>query len=249
VRVVTNGPPDEHWFNPLAAFVGDAYLRNAFTKGTVQEVDFLVEALALEPGNRVLDAGCGPGRHAIELARRGIEVTGIDVSHEFLELARAAAAANDLPATFRQQDVRTFDDASEYDAVICLCQGGFGLLGGAADEDVIARLARALKPSGRLALTAFSSYFVVRHLEPTETFDAARGVNHETATVRDSAGNERDFELWTTCFTPRELRLLAERAGLVVDAIYGVRPGAYGRADPSLDAPEHLLLARASQDL
>jgi SAM-dependent methyltransferase len=244
---MAHGPPDEHWFNPLAAFVGDAYLRNAFTKGTVQEVDFLVDALALKPHDRVLDAGCGPGRHALELARRGVEVTGIDVSPEFLDLARAQAG--DLPATFRQQDIRVLDEEHEYDAVICLCQGGFGLLGGVDDEDVIARLARALKPNGRLALTAFSSYFVVRHLEPTETFDAASGVNHETATVRDSAGNERDFDLWTTCFTPRELRLLAERAGLVVDGIYGVRPGAYGRAQPSLDAPEHLLLARAPQDL
>lgn len=244
---VNDGPPDEHWFNPLAAFVGDAYLRNAFTKGTVQEVDFLVDALALNQGDRVLDAGCGPGRHAIELARRGIEVVGIDVSPEFLAIARASAT--ELPAMFEQRDVRTLDQQREYDAVICLCQGGFGLLGGRADEDVIARFARALKPNGRLALTAFSSYFVVRHLEPTETFDPATGVNHETATVRDSAGNERAFDLWTTCFTPRELRLLAERAGLVVDAVYGVRPGGYSRTAPSLDAPEHLLLAHVAEDL
>lgn len=244
---MTEGPPDEHWFNPLAAFVGDAYLRNAFTKGTAQEVDFLVDALSLTAGDRVLDAGCGPGRHAIELARRGIEVTGIDVSPEFLAIARAAAT--DLPATFEQRDVRTVDDELTFDAVICLCQGGFGLLGGRADEDVIPRFARALKPNGRLALTAFSSYFVVRHLEPTETFDPATGVNHETATVRDSSGNERPFDLWTTCFTPRELRLLAERAGLTVDGVYGVSPGAYRRDEPSLDAPEHLLLAHAPHAL
>ncbi len=244
---MTDGPPDEHWFNPLAAFVGDAYLRNAFTKGTVQEVDFLVDALSLTAGDRVLDAGCGPGRHAIELARRGIEVTGIDVSPEFLAIARAAAT--DLPATFEQRDVRTVDDELTFDAVICLCQGGFGLLAGRADEDVISRFARALKPNGRLALTAFSSYFVVRHLEPTETFDPATGVNHETATVRDSSGNERPFDLWTTCFTPRELRLLAERAGLTVDGVYGVSPGAYRRDEPSLDAPEHLLLAHAPHAL
>src|SRR5262249_30505555 len=162
------------------------YLRNAFTKGTVQEVDFLVDALALGKGDRVLDAGCGPGRHAIELARRGIHVTGIDVSPEFLEIARAAAT--ELPATFEERDIRTVDNQHEFDAVICLCQGGFGLLGGADDEDVVVRLARALKPNGRLALTAFSSYFVVRHLEPTESFDAATGVNHETATVRDPSG-------------------------------------------------------------
>jgi SAM-dependent methyltransferase len=247
--------PEGHWFNEIAAFMGPTYWAPdtgrvmAFTKGTVQEVDFLVDALALKPGDRLLDAGCGPGRHAIELARRGIEVTGIDVSPEFLELARAAAAVNDLPATFRQQDVRTLEGAAQYDAVVCLCQGGFGLLGGRADEDVIARFARALKPNGRLALTAFSSYFVVRHLEPAETFDATTGVNHETATVRDSDGHERAFDLWTTCFTPRELRLLADRAGFVVDAIYGVQPGVYSRQPPSIDAPEHLLLAHLAPDL
>jgi SAM-dependent methyltransferase len=245
---VTDGPPvpETPWFNELAAFVGPAYLRNAFTKGTTQEVDFLVEVLALEPGMRVLDAGCGPGRHAHELARRGMHVVGIDLSPDFIALA------HDEPTTgaeFRVQDIRTLDDQRQYDAVICLCQGGFGLLGGGDDEhDVVARLARALQPNGRLALSAFSSYFVVRHLEPGETFDADRGVNHEQAVVRDEAGREQLFDLWTTCFTPRELRLLAERAGLHVDAVYGVTPGRYERAAPSLDVPEHLLLARRPGD-
>jgi hypothetical protein len=96
-------------------------------------------------------------------------------------------------------------------------------------------------------LSAFSSYFVVRHLEPEEHFDADAGVNHERATVRGHEGAERPFDLWTTCYTPRELRLLASGAGLVVDGLYGVHPGRYARTAPSVDAPEHLLLAhRAS---
>jgi SAM-dependent methyltransferase len=234
--------PDGPWFNPIAEFLGPAYLRNAFTKGTAQEVAFLVDALALEPGMRVLDAGCGPGRHAIALAQRGIEVLGIDLSPDFVALAQAAA--NDLPATFRVQDVRALDDESAFDAVICLCQGGFGLLGGGDDElGVIAKFARALKPNGSLALTAFSAYFVVRHLEPGERFDADAGVNHERATVRGPDGREQPFDLWTTCYTPRELRLLAESAGLAVDGVFGVHPGRYAREAPSVDAPEHLLLA------
>jgi SAM-dependent methyltransferase len=239
----------EAWFNPLAAFLGPAYLRNAFTMGTEQEVAFLVDALALEPGMRVLDVGCGPGRHSLALARRGIDVTGIDLSPDFIELTRTAAHDEHLGATFEILDVRELAYDAQFDALICLCQGGFGLLGGADDETVFARFTRALQPGGRLACSAFSSYFVVRHLEAQDTFDPATGVNHEHAALRDEAGNERSFDLWTTCFTARELRLLAERAGLDVDAIHGVSPGRYARTAVTFAAHELLLLAHRRDPL
>jgi SAM-dependent methyltransferase len=240
--------PGGNWFNEIAAFMGKAYWApdtgrvQAFTKGTEQEVDFLVDALALAPGARVLDAGCGPGRHSLELARRGINVVGVDASPDFIALARNAAA--DLPVEFYEGDIRALAYENEFDAVICICQGGFGLLGGDdAELDVVSSLANALKRGGRLALSAFSSYFAVRHLEPGESFDADRGVNHEVATVRNDHGTEREFDLWTTCYTPRELRLIATRSGLTLDGVYGVHPGRYARTPPSLDAPEHLLVA------
>jgi SAM-dependent methyltransferase len=231
--------PEVGWFNPLAEFLGPAYLRNAFTYGTEQEVDFLVDALQLAPGDRVLDVGCGPGRHAKAFVARGLDVVGVDLSPDFLALARAAVP----DATFVEADVRALDFDEEFDALVCLCQGGFGLLGGDDDEHVFARFARALKPTGRLACTAFSSYFAVRHLEDGDTFDPATGVNHERATLRDPDGNEREFDLWTTCFTARELRLLAERANLVVDGVHGVMPGSYGRTPITFGAAELLLLA------
>ena len=171
--------PEPGWFDAVARFLGPAYLRNTFTKGTEQEVEFLVEALALEPGMRVLDVGCGPGRHALALARRGIEVVGVDHSPEFVLLAREAAAAETLPAEFREVDVRDLGYDAEFDATICLCQGGFGLLGGRDEPEVFARIAASLRPGGRLALTAFSVAFAVRFLEEGETFDPATGVLHE----------------------------------------------------------------------
>ena len=67
-------PEHTHWFEPLADYLGAAYLRYSFTYGTEQEVDFLLDALGLGPGMRVLDVGCGPGRHAHALARRGVQV-------------------------------------------------------------------------------------------------------------------------------------------------------------------------------
>ncbi|HET9610263.1 MAG TPA: methyltransferase domain-containing protein, partial [Acidimicrobiales bacterium] len=80
-------PGPDHWFEPLADHMGDAYLRYSFTKGTAQEVAFLVDVLQLAPGMRVLDVGCGPGRHARALAGRGIEVVGVDISQRFVDLA------------------------------------------------------------------------------------------------------------------------------------------------------------------
>jgi SAM-dependent methyltransferase len=69
------------------------YLQNCFTKNTVAEVDFLIDALGLSAGASVLDVGCGTGRHAIELARRGYRVTGVDISAGMLEQAKKEAQA------------------------------------------------------------------------------------------------------------------------------------------------------------
>lgn len=235
------------FFDELAEFLGPAYLRNAFTKGTDQEVGFLVEALDLAPGTRVLDIGCGPGRHSLALARRGIECVGIDRSEHFVALAREAAAAEGLPARFEVLDVRDLAYDAEFDAAICLCQGGFGLLGGAESVALLTRFNRALAAHGRLALSAFHAYFALRFLEHGDTFDAATGVNHEVAPLRDADGRVRDFDLWTTCFTNRELRLLAGAAGFAVDEVCGVTPGDYARRPPALDRPELLVIARVAR--
>lgn len=240
---------EQHWFEPLADHLGEAYLRYSFTKGTRQEVDALVELLALSPGDRVLDVGCGPGRHAHELAGRRIEVVGLDVSERFVDIARRGAPDE---ATFLVGDARamTFDD--EFDAVYSLCQGAFGLLGGpagdpddpeAGDLAVLRGMARAVRPGGRVAVSAFNAYFQVRHLEEG-SFDPSTGTFHELTEIRDPDGRVAEVEAWTTCFTPRELRLLARLAGLEPLAVHGVTPGRYGAAPPSIDLEEHLLVAR-----
>jgi SAM-dependent methyltransferase len=235
----------DHWFEELADHLGSAYLRYSFTKGTAQEVAFLVEVLRLSAGDRLLDVGCGPGRHAHALAERGIEVHGVDISERFVALAR-----EDAPpcATFERLDARALPFDAEFDAVISLCQGAFGLAAGAGetaldpDAAVLDGMARALRPGGRLAVSAFSSYFSVRHQTDAD-FDAVRGVAHERTSIKDEAGRDAEVDLWTTCFTPRELRLLAARAGLVADHLWGVDPGSYGRREPDLDHPELLLVA------
>lgn len=230
-----------HWFEPVADHLGEAYLRYSFTKGTKQEVDFLVDALALAPGDRVLDVGCGPGRHAHALAERGILVHGVDISERFVELARRDAPSG---ATFEALDARALPFADEFDAAISLCQGAFGLVG-EHDHTVLDGMARAVKPdTGRIALTAFSAYFALRFLDESDTFDADAGVNHERTVVKNEAGDEAEFDLWTSCFTPRELRLLCARSGLHVEHVYAVTPGDYDRRPSDIEHPEFLVVAR-----
>ena len=250
------GGGHDHWFEPIADHLGSAYLRYSFTKGTHQEVDHVVAELGLAPGERVLDVGCGPGRHAHELARRGILVHGIDISATFVELARRDAPPG---ATFQRLDARAlasdaeydaeYDGGSDgeydggYDAVICLCQGAFGLMtSGDGDDRVVAGMARALRRGGRLLLSAFNAYFAVKY-HSDATFDADAGVAHERTEVRDPDGRPVEVDLWTGCYTPRELRLLLDRYGLVVDRIAGVEPGAYGTGPPTTETAEFLVTA------
>jgi SAM-dependent methyltransferase len=242
----------DHWFEGLADHLGAAYLRYSFTRGTAQEVDFLVATLGLRPGDRVLDVGCGPGRHANALGALGIEVVGVDIAERFLEVARRDAPPS---VTYRRGDARALDFDAEFDAAISLCQGAFGMSGGpAADWDgggaapldpdlpILSGIARALRPGGRAVVSAFSAYFQVRYLEVTDTFDAATGVNHERTSIRSDDGVDTETDLWTSCFTPRELRLLAAAAGLRVDQIWSVAPGDYAERVPDVDHPEFLVI-------
>lgn len=251
------GDGGRHWFEDVADHLGPAYLRYSFTMGTDQEVDFLVRALGLEPGMRVLDVGCGPGRHAVALGRRGIEVLGVDISERFIEVAVEVADRAGVSGLvgFARGDARALLGVVEpgaFDAAISLCQGAFGLGGPpdgtdpqnlVADASVLAGVLAAMRPGGRCAVSAFSAYFQLRWLEETDSFDAASGVNHERTELRDSEGTRAEADLWTTCYTPRELRLLAERVGLAVDDIWSVTPGGYTTAPPSVDSHEFLLLA------
>jgi len=259
-----DGSVTDHWFEELADHLGEAYLRYSFTMGTENEVAFLVEVLGLSRGDRVLDVGCGPGRHARALGERGIVVHGVDISQRFVDLAAADAPPG---VTFERLDARALRFDGEFDAVISLCQGAFGLSGGGPhvdqvvgpvapaglvalgggdvdpDAGVLDGMARALRPGGRLAVSAFSAYFQVRWLEDTDSFDAAAGVNHERTVLKSPAGDDATHDLWTTCFTPRELRLLAARAGLQVRDLWSVTPGEYARRAPDLAHPEFLMVA------
>ena len=236
-----------HWFEPIADHLSDAYLRYSFTYGTENEVSCLYDILGLSSGDRLLDVGCGPGRHSHLFAEREIDVVGIDISNEFIKLANKEKSK----ASFLRQDVREMDFEEEFDAVVSMCQGGFGLLcdpeSSIQDPDMdlkaLENMVRALKPGGRLVLSAFSSYFQIQYLSDNDDFEALTGVNREDIEIMNTEGEKKEAVTWTTCFTPRELRLMSEKVGLTVKNIWSVTPIDYKLIPCDIKNPEFLLLA------
>lgn len=235
--------PGDPYFAAVGDRLGEAYLRYTFTKGTDQEVAFLVDLLGLDPGSRILDVGCGAGRHTVALARAGYSVTGVDVSRGLLDVA--AAEANDAgvkPALF-EVDARQMPFDSEFDAVISICQGAFGLMG-KDDTLILRRMFEAVAPHGRVVLTAFSALYEAAHPRPEANFDVDQGIVHESTTVKDPGGSEHEVDLWTGVYTPRELRLLALGVGLIPEHVWSVEPGDFASRPPDLEHPEFMLVAR-----
>ena len=107
----------------------------AMLEKTPSEVDFLEKALGISPPGKVLDVGCGFGRHAIELAARGYRVTGLDLSSELLKEAKKRSRQRGTVVTWVKKDMREMEFDAEFDAVISLYifwllrNGGRGLKG------------------------------------------------------------------------------------------------------------------------
>ena len=106
----------ESFFSPLALEFWRAVVPPESTR---DEVDFLERQLGLAGPGRLLDLPCGEGRHALELARRGHGVTGIDLSPDAVERARAEARRTGSGAEFRGRDMRA-PPAGPFDGACCL---------------------------------------------------------------------------------------------------------------------------------
>jgi SAM-dependent methyltransferase len=239
------------FYLPIGEFQGADYRRNAFAAGTVEEIGALWELAAMTAGTRVLDVGCGDGRHLRALASRGVEGTGVDVSPALIDAARAAPDGSDvewLIGDARRLGEVLGDRAGGYDVAWSLCQGALGT-SPVTDPDVVRDLASAVRPGGVVICTFFSALFAARHLAPGDAFDPVHLVHHQPAEVRGPDHTRSTFSLWTASYTVRDAVRLFTDAALVVERVHGVEPGAYGRRGPGevgLDDPEILVVGRRS---
>lgn len=251
-----SAPQDDQpaFYVEIGAFQQHEYARNAFVRGTGEELAALGELVDLSEGVRVLDVGCADGRHLRRLARDGVLGTGMDVSQELIDAARHAAVADDVEVCFAVGDARQpgmLEDLARrrapggFDVVWSLCQGAIGT-SPVTDPAVLAGLTSAVRPGGRVVVTFFHALFAARHLAPGDAFDPVHGVHHQVSDVHGPDHAVRRFDLWTTAYTVPDAVNACASAGLHVLGVRGVQPGMYGArhfGEVALDDPEILLVA------
>jgi len=219
---------EEFWrkFGPL--MFGDEQFSEA-----AGQVPGLLERIDLEEG-AVLDLGCGPGRHALPLARAGLDVTAIDTSEMLLDELRRRAADEGLSLDIRREDMREFSRPNAFDAVLVMWTT-FGYFEREADHDrVLTRIVESLKPGGVMVLDLLGLETLCRTLEPVHLTEYADGrllverpvlVDHNTRVENEWIlidGNRTDRAMFShRVWSAGEIVRLVDSAGLELQAIDG----------------------------
>lgn len=151
---------DPQWYKEFFEEMGIEYEDYPFTQNTENEVRWMVKEYLTNPEMRILDVGCGTGRHAINLATKGYKnVTGIDLSPGMISAAKKVAKEKNVSIDFRVGDARELPFENEFDAALCLCEGAFGLLENDAENyKVLRAVHKALKKRGIFILTTLNLF-------------------------------------------------------------------------------------------
>lgn len=250
----------KQWYEELFENYGMKYDRESFTQGTAGECDFIEKEIGYNKKTKILDIGCGTGRHSIELARRGYTVVGIDLSESLLQRAREKASGQNLPIVFQKQDARNLPFSQEFDLAIMLCEGAFPLM--ETDEmnfQILQNAANALKPNGKLIFTTLNGLFPLFHsvrefldsqtkegnaTYHNNTFDLMTFREHSTTCVEDDLGNKKELECNERYYVPCEITWLLKTLNFKTIDIFGAKLGAFSRSDKlSTEDYEMLVIA------
>lgn len=239
----------QKWYESLFENYGKKYDEEPFTKGTAGECDFIEQELGFDRSRKILDIGCGTGRHSIELARRGYSLTGIDLSESQLEQARKKAHTADGHVEFYQHDARELPFTNMFDAAIMLCEGAFPLM--ETDDmnfQILLNAARALKKTteSTLIFTTLNGLFPLFHSVKDflaadsndsvahykdNSFDLMTFREHNTTTITDDDGNKKVLQCNERYYVPPEITWLLRSVGFRNVDIFGAKLGAFSRTD------------------
>jgi 2-polyprenyl-3-methyl-5-hydroxy-6-metoxy-1,4-benzoquinol methylase len=152
---------DKQWYRKIWSL---AIQEMSWVEQTKEQVDFIWKVLELDGRERVLDLACGFGRHALELARRGCQVVGVDITVEYVGEASKQANEKGLPAEFVCADLRELEFKEEFDIVLNLADGAIGYL--EDDEEnlkIFDRIVLALKPGGKHLMDVCNGGYAAKH--------------------------------------------------------------------------------------
>lgn len=231
----------KQWYEELFENYAETYDKESYTQGTIGEVDFIEAEIAFDKSKKILDMGCGTGRHAIEMAKRGYKVTGIDLSQAQLNRAKEKAEKENVKIDFIRADARNLIFQNEFDLVIMLCEGAFPLM--ETDEmnfEILKNAKKALKPGGKLILTTLNALFPLFHSVKEflkENDFSSKGHNfdlmtfRETSTVEivDDSGIKKEITSSERYYTPPEMTWLLKSLGFNRVDIYGCQTGKFSR--------------------
>lgn len=237
----------KQWYELLFENYGEKYDNEVFTQGTIGECDFLEQEFNYDKSLKILDVGCGTGRHAIELTKRGYNVTGIDLSESQLARAKSKAEKEGLYIDFQQHDARNLPFNSEFDVAIMLCEGGFPLMEtDDMNNEILKNVAKSLKSNCKFIFTTLNGLFPIFH--SIEEFTAQSGEegnavyrsnyfdfmtfrDHNITEFEDDFGNKKILESNERYYVPSEITWLLKSLGFNKIDILGAKLGAFSRND------------------
>jgi 2-polyprenyl-3-methyl-5-hydroxy-6-metoxy-1,4-benzoquinol methylase len=237
----------KRWYESLFENYARKYDKEPFVQGTAGECDFIEREIDRDRSRKIIDIGCGTGRHSIELAKRGYQVTGIDLSASQLKRASEKAKEHGVKIDLKRHDARNLPFKNEFDLAIMLCEGAFPLM--ETDEmnfEILRNATKALKDNGKLIFTTLNGLFPLYHSVEkfcagsgdkdnatyrSNTFDLMTFRDRHTAEFEDDSGDKRELKCDERYYAPSEITWLLKTLGYRKIDIFGAKLGAFSRKD------------------